>query len=202
MEIGRKITTTYSPVNQTPSARIAESFHPEYRKECPGCPGETGDGSRERREFVQTGMDLKHQKHVDSNQIKNNQYCERQDRRSKSIGRESDCEPTLTISEPSISFSLERLSLILSGWALHFNRSSISPAGKEREICIYKYIYIERDITVNEGDTKSRTDKQREIKTSCLFVKEYKGNKHLASQIITTPFNYSPPPPKNSTKSK
>lgn len=35
---------------------------------------------------------------------------------------------TFTISEPSISFNFERQPAILSGWVLHFRRSSISPA--------------------------------------------------------------------------
>lgn len=40
---------------------------------------------------------------------------------------------TFTISEPSISFNLERQPVILSGWVLHFNRSSISPFQTEKE---------------------------------------------------------------------
>lgn len=55
--------------------------------------------------------------------------------------------PTLTISEPSISFSLERLSLILSGWARHFSRSSMSPGDNKRH----------REIEVaNEGEQRGK----------------------------------------------
>lgn len=41
---------------------------------------------------------------------------------------------TFTISEPSISFNLERQPVILSGCILHFKRSSISPFQTEKEI--------------------------------------------------------------------
>ncbi len=41
---------------------------------------------------------------------------------------------TLTISVPSMSFSLERQSMILSGWTLHFSRSNMSPENNIRNM--------------------------------------------------------------------
>lgn len=43
-------------------------------------------------------------------------------------GRNERTVYTFTISEPSISFNFDRQPAILSGWVLHFRRSSISPA--------------------------------------------------------------------------
>lgn len=84
---------------------------------------------------------------------------------------ESDRGPTLTISEPSISFSFERLSLILSGWALHFNRSSISP----------------------EGDTRII---DHDASCVCFAHPDHERGVQHRSQSITIPFSYSPPPKK------
>lgn len=57
-DMTRRLRTTYSPENQTPSGRISESFHPEYQRGCPGCPAETGEGTGTKWEFTQTGTQM------------------------------------------------------------------------------------------------------------------------------------------------
>lgn len=109
------MTESYSPVNQTPSGHIAANFHPEYQTECPECPAETGERGQDKFAWVSENNNMKSQVAAEI------QYWSH----------------TLTISEPSISFSLERLSLILSGWARHFNRSSISPGDRRGQAEIY-----------------------------------------------------------------
>lgn len=52
------LRNTNLPGSQTPSGHIAESFHPECQRECPGCPAETVVGTREKGEYVYIGREL------------------------------------------------------------------------------------------------------------------------------------------------
>lgn len=54
----RTVRTTNLPGNQTPWAHISESFHPEYQRECPGCPVETVVGRRTKGKFVSSPLEL------------------------------------------------------------------------------------------------------------------------------------------------
>lgn len=106
---------------------------------------------------------------------------------------QSVCWPTLTISEPSISFSFDKLSLILSGWARHFNRSSISPEGRQQGGVRCKKTHDLQTVTRSrcfpcllEKNPPTTTTQDYEDYESCV---------HLTSQSIIRPFNYSPKAP-------
>lgn len=100
--------------------------------------------------------------------------------------REGISNRTLTISEPSISFSLERLSLILSGWARHFSRSSMSPAERQRE----------RKQRVKRGQKSKRQQQTREI----LFFNCLQRNATFPQDTkCRRTFQLRPPPPKKSS---